>query len=95
MFVIPFVISYEVKEKGFFYCTGKVVRGGKNKISSYLAYNYRNNPSTSMVKMCYRIIIKEIYFILIEFLSVYYLCYKIQSCCKQNLALGLDGCSAS
>ena len=45
--------------------------------------------------MCYQIIVKEIYFIFIEFISVYYLFYKIQAFYKQNPAWELDSCSAS
>jgi hypothetical protein len=45
--------------------------------------------------MCYQIIIKDIYFIFIQFLSNYYLCYKMQAFYKQNPAWELDSCSAS
>lgn len=49
MFVIPFVISYEVKERDILLYRQSRKRG-KNKLSSYLAYNYRTNPSTRKVK---------------------------------------------
>lgn len=70
MCVIPFVIPYEVKERDILLYRQSRKRG-KNTFSSFLAYNYRTNPSIRKVKMCYQIIVKEICFIFIEFLSVY------------------------
>jgi len=60
MCLIPFVISYEAKERDILLYRQSRKRG-TNKVSSYLAYNYRTNPSTLMVKICYQIIIKEKY----------------------------------
>jgi len=53
MCVIPFVISYDVKERDILLYRQSRKRG-RNKVSSYLAYNYMTNPSTLMVKMCYK-----------------------------------------
>ena len=60
MCVVPFVIAYEVKERDILLYRLSRKRG-KYKVSSYLTYNYRTNPSTRMVKTCYQIIIKEKY----------------------------------
>jgi len=49
MCVIPFVISYEIKGRDILSYRQSLKRG-KNKVSIYLAYNYRTSPSTRTVK---------------------------------------------